>query len=236
MWLPPWTPWQREASLCELPSGIHGAGAPHCGALPFPGLSRDHGPRPSLTLPSGTSLHSSPSIQGIDAGAEPQPQPLALVPLYSPNATAISILAVALTQTQALRGSRRDLPRRSCPWDPGISRHRGPAELSTGPPRGPRGPPGVEPEAAPPSEAGRGGGTSGLHFRSGGEAGGAATSAVDTAAHEVDAQAGVVGGVVAEVADVCGRHEVHGAHQDPVCQACLHHALHIPGQDHLIGP
>ena len=53
---------------------------------------------------------------------------------------------------------------------------------------------------------------------------------MDTAVHEVDAEGGVVSRVVAEVADMCRRHEVHGAYQDLVCQACLHHALHVLGQ------
>lgn len=73
---------------------------------------------------------------------------------------------------------------------------------------------------------------SGIYFWGRGEVG----RAVDTAVHEVDAEGSVISRVVAEVADVCRRHEVHRAYQDPVRQARLHHSLHVPGQDHLVGP
>lgn len=76
---------------------------------------------------------------------------------------------------------------------------------------------------------------SGIYFWNRGGVGGTRISAVHRAAHEVDAEACVVTGVVTEVADMGRRHKVHRAHQDLVRQASLHHAFHIPGPDHLIG-
>lgn len=115
---------------------------------------------------------------------------------------------VALIQTQPLLGFHRDLRRHSCPKNPGISRPpqspgQRPMEiLYLEDHKVPEGCREWNQKRTPPMDVGYGE-VSGIYFWSRGEVGRARTSALDTAAHEVDTEARVVSRVVTEMADVC---------------------------------
>lgn len=178
----------------------------------LPGLgSTDHSPCPSLPLPSGTSLQSSPSIQGIRTqcwgSSSPLPPTRSFINPSQPKCHR-SQQPVALIQTQPLLGFRRDLRRHSCPKNPGISRPpqspgQRPMEiLYLEDHKVPEGCRELNQKRTPPMDVGYGK-VSGIYFWSRGEVGRARTSAPDAAAHEVDTEARVVSRVVTEMADVC---------------------------------